>query len=48
MILMIILIKTKKKNKELEEKVRNISFKVEDNDIGSSDDELNNRVSYVY
>jgi pilus assembly protein TadC len=46
-ILTIILIKMKKKNKELEEKVNNISFRVGDNISESSDDELHNRVSYI-
>ena len=37
----------KKKNKELEDKVRNISFEDSDNDTESLDDDLYKKVSYV-
>ena len=46
-ILTIILVKMKKKNKELEEKVNNVSFGDKDNDTEISDDELNSKVSYI-
>ena len=36
-----------KKNKELEEKVKNISFEIEGDDTDSLDEDINQRVSYV-
>ena len=41
------LMKMKKKNKELEEKVKNISFGIKDDDTDSLDDDISPRVSYI-
>ena len=47
LVFSIFLIRMCKKNKELEEKVRSISFALKDDDSSSLDDELNPKVVYV-
>ena len=46
-IFSLFLIRMCKKNKELEEKVKNISFEIEGDDTDSLDEDINQRVSYV-
>lgn len=46
-IFSIFLMRMKKKNKELEEKVKNISFVIKDDDTDSLDDDIYPKVAYI-